>query len=116
VPDSLLDELRSLPPTTRERPVDQLAPWREELAGYVAEMKNLRRMQPDDAMSWLSSVSARILEMMLVTLQSESRAATKFRVEALIPARDETRFQYQVASRRHSVSEFDWSVAGGQAT
>lgn len=67
-------------------------------------------------MGWLSTVSARVLELVLATLENDSRVATKFRVEELLPVRDECRYQFQIASRRQSVSELDWKVAGGQAS
>lgn len=73
-------------------------------------------MPPDDAMAWLSSVSARVLEMMLGTLETEGRLATKFRVESLLPVRDECRYQFSIASRRHSVIQLDWELSGGQET
>lgn len=108
--DALLD--RSGAP--RKRPEDVFAPWREEIRGYARQMQEIRNQHPDDAMGWLSTVSARVLELVLATTESDGRAATKFRIDELIPVRDECRFQFQVASRRQSVSELDWKVAGGQ--
>lgn len=107
----LLSEIDAALPV-RER-VDQLAPWRNELAGYVSEMKGLRSMTPDSAMAWLSSVSARALEMMFVTLQSDGRLFTKFRVEMLLPFKEECRYQFSIASRRQSVSQMDWEITRG---
>ncbi len=89
---------------------------REELSVYIAEMKGLNRMFPDEAMAWLSSVSARILEMIIQTLDNDNRLTTKFRVEVLIPLRDELRFQFQIASRRHSVDKMEYDLARGQET
>lgn len=95
---------------------DPLAGLKKELQQYLTEMKRIRQMHPDQAMSWISSVSARVLEMIYATLESEARASTKFRVEWLIPLRDELRFQYQIASRRVSTERFEWEMAGGQST
>ena len=108
---SLTSDIEALLPA--QRPADQLAPWREELAGYVVGMQKLRSMTPDAAMAWLSSVSARALEMMFTTLQSDGRLATKFRVEMLIPFKDECRYQFQIASRRQSVNQMDWEITRG---
>jgi hypothetical protein len=95
---------------------DPLAAYKQELNQYLTDMKGLRRMHPEQAMSWVSAVSARVLEMIYMTLESESRTATKFRVEWLIPLRDELRFQYQIVSRRVSNERFEWEMAGGQST
>lgn len=95
---------------------DPLGGLRSEVAGYVTEMQALKYKANDDAMSWLSSVSARILEMMFFTLQSNARLMTKFRVEELIPMKDEIRFQFQVASRRQSVAQMEWELVRGAET
>jgi hypothetical protein len=110
------DVARLLDTSPQVRKPDILAPFQAELAEYTDQMRNLSRMHPDDAMAWLSSVSARILQMMMTTLDYDGRIPTKFRVERLIPLRDETRFQLQIASRRHSVTQLDWEISGKQAT
>lgn len=99
-----------------ERRNDPVADLRSEVLDYIGQMKNLRHMDPDEAMAWLSSVSARILEMIVATLDNDGRLVTRFRVEVLIPTRDELRYQFQIASRRQSVQQFEWDVATGQAT
>ena len=113
-----VDELLGRPPIPQPNPRrdDALAAFRAEVGEYITQMKNLRRMDPDEAMAWLSSVSARILEMIVTTLDHDGRQITRFRVEVLIPTRDELRFQYQIASRRHSVNQFEWDIASGQTT
>jgi hypothetical protein len=115
----LLDEVAgALNDTSKSAPQrrDLFGPFRKELAAYVTEMQQLRSMDSDSAMAWLSSVSARVLEMMYATLQSDSRVATKFRIEELIPLKDEIRFQFQVASRRQSVAQMEWDLVRGQET
>ena len=82
----------------------------------MAAMKELCYMDPDEAMAWLSSVSARALEMRSWTIENDNRLATKFRIEELIPFTDECRFQFQVASRRFSILEQEWKLARGQET
>ena len=115
---SLIDEVEASLDNSARRaaPTDWLAPFREELAGYVEEMKGLYLMPSDEAMAWLSSVSARILQLIYTTLSHDGRASTKFRVEELVPFRDETRYQFQVASRRQSVNQLDWEMVRGQPT
>lgn len=95
---------------------DPLGELKRELSNYLADMKGIRQRHSEDAMSWLSSVSARALEMIYVTLQSESRSATKFRIEWLLPFKEECKFQFQILSRRHSLETFEYQLAGGQAT
>jgi hypothetical protein len=56
------------------------------------------------------------LELRLFTLQSEGRLATKLRVEELIPITEEIRFQFQIASRRTTITALDWEFSGKQAT
>src|ERR1700679_386778 len=112
----LAEELRGTLGQKPARQSDPFASFKIELARYVSEMKGLRRLDPDQAMAWLSSVSARVLEMMLFTLESDGRVSTKFRVEHLIPIRDECRFQFSIASRRHAVTAFDYELSGGQET
>jgi hypothetical protein len=109
--DALLGS--SEPRATRS---DPLAALRNEVAEYVGALKQLRHLDPDDVMAWLSSTSARVFEMILYTQQSDARSFTKFRIEVLIEFREELRFQYQIASRRLSSMKFEWDVAGGQAT
>ena len=112
-----VDTLLQRSPTPQSpRREDALAAFRAEVGEYITQMKTLRQMDPDEAMAWLSSVSARILEMIVVTLDHDGRQITRFRVEVLIPTRDELRFQYQIASRRHSLDRFEWDVASGQTT
>jgi hypothetical protein len=76
-------------------------------------MKNLRSLPVDQALGWLSSVSARLLEMRLATLQIESRNVTKWRIDALIPCVEECRYQFSIHSRRQSVAQMDWEMVRG---
>lgn len=110
------DEVRQLLEKQPQQRRDDFTAVRSELAQYVSEMKDLRQQDPDDAMAWLSSVSARVLELRLFTLQSEGRLATKLRVEELIPITEEIRFQFQIASRRTTITALDWEFSGKQAT
>ncbi len=113
----LLDELAGvLPAAPAQRGESELRGIRSELAGYVTEMKRLSRIDGEDAMEWLSSVSARVLELIYFTLANEGRLMTKLRVEELIPFREELRFQFQVASRRVAMMKMEWDFARGQET
>lgn len=120
---SLIDEIAatidtqqrtSTSPSIVPRPQDPLAPFKLEVTNYAAQLSQLRYMGSDEAMAWVSSVSARVMQLILTTLDYDNRASTKWRVEALIPMREELRFQFQVASRRHAISELEWKLAGGQ--
>jgi hypothetical protein len=108
--DGLLDNA-----ARRSRNDDVLAPFKTEINEYIEEMRGLSHVPPDEAMGWLSSVSARILQMIMTTLDYDGRLPTKFRVEVLLPVRDELRYQLQIASRRHSVTQLDWEISGKQA-
>lgn len=103
-------------PVRPEPAANPFQPLKDEVVRYAAEMRELHFLPQDEVMAWLSSVSARVLEMILATLDYEGRLSTRFRVETLIPVRDELRYQFQVASRRVSVAQIDFDLARGQTT
>lgn len=111
---ALNDELDAMLSASQpKRTENQFAKERAEIGDYVRTMKDLYSQHPDDSMGWLSSVSARCLEIMNGTVQSQSRAATKFRIDELIPFRDECRFQFQIASRRVAHNQLEAEVSRG---
>jgi hypothetical protein len=110
---SLAEDLDRVLPTNRRRE-DRFSSWREELKGYAADLKNLRHQPYGDALGWLSSVSARALEMQMFTLDYDDRAATRFRIDAILPFKEEIQMQFSITSRRQAVAEMELKMAGGQ--
>ena len=98
-----------------EEPLAPLALVWEELNSYAVQLRSLHDQEPEDALNWLSSVSARVLELTFQTLHVNSRDNQKLRSEWLTPLKDELRFQFQVASRRVALTRMDFDTSGRQA-
>lgn len=113
IAEDVLAHFEAAPSAPRPQRDDPFAVWRQELATYALEMKDLRSQPADTAMAWISSVSARALEMQLYTLDNDTRVATKFRVEVVLPFKKECEFQFQIASRRQAVNEMEWKITRG---
>lgn len=88
---------------------------KKEVVGYCTELKNLNQLPADEAMGWLSSISARVHELIVQTVISSGQRATKFRIEALIPTRDELHWQFDVASRRVTLMKIEAEQLRGEA-
>ena len=99
------------PPASR----DWLDAMKDEVMGYAVEMKDLPNLPPDEAMMWLSSISARVHEMILTTVNFDGRQSTKWRIEGLLPTRDELRFQFEVSSRRVALMKIEADQLRGEA-
>jgi hypothetical protein len=83
----------------------------KELDEYVEQLRSLFLQDPDDAMKWISSVSARLLELIFQSLRNDTRPMTRLRVEWLLPFQQELRFQWQLCSRRISAAQLEWEQA-----
>ena len=88
-------------------PQDWLTDMKNEVDIYSARMKEFRHMPADEAMGDISSMSARVHEMILQTVKVDSRQATNWRVNGLLPTRDELRFQFEVMSRLVTIMKIE---------
>lgn len=91
----------------------QLAQWRKELEGYHAENKGCSDLEPDDAMRWIAATSARLVEMRSQAHDMRSPRATALRTKHIDPLIHELGRQFDIASRRHSVYEFEMKMTRG---
>jgi hypothetical protein len=94
---------------------DWLDAMKDEIMGYATELKDLNTMPSDEAMQWISAISARVHEMIMETLRSDGRQATKWRIDGLLTTRDELRFQFEVSSRRVTLMKIEADQLRGEA-
>lgn len=90
---------------------------RREIDDAFADMKTCIHVEPDQAMRLSGGHSARLSELRVRVQRIEDfhRQWKTIRTRELEPALDELRNQFAVASRLHSVREFDFKVETGGA-
>lgn len=98
----------TMPPATATKLSEPGKKLQQEIAGYVQEMQHLGSKELGEVLDWLSSISARVLEMIFFTLDNDNREMMRMRVERLQPLHEELRYQYTIASRKHSFTRFEW--------
>jgi hypothetical protein len=99
------------PSATVTKSDEALEKVHKELNEYVEQMKNLSEQDVSDAMAWVSSVSARVLELVYQSYDHDSRTMQRLRLERLQVLQAELKFQFQILSRRQALRNFEWEVA-----
>jgi hypothetical protein len=97
-------------PASPNKP-DEVATIQKELLTYVEEMKGLGSLEPWEAMERISTISARVLELTVQTLVTNSRPLQMLRLEWLERLKEELKFQYTIQSRKLSLTRLEWEQA-----
>lgn len=90
-----------------------LEQWRKELAGYLGEAKGLADEDPDEAMRWMASTSARVCEIRDQSWDMRSPKAAQLRSRHIDPFVDEIDRQFKIASRRFATAEHELRMTRG---
>lgn len=85
---------------------------RKELDGYYDEMKGFPDAYPDEIFLRLSSWTARMSEVRGKLTRSGKQAANRVRIDEVDPFISECERQFKFHSRRQSVNEMDFKLAG----
>ena len=104
------DSLGQDSPLTREQAF--VLSVRQELDSYLCRLKTLCSLPPDAVFSVLSMVTARLSEIRLACVRSDSRRLTALRTKEVDPALEECERQFRFHSRIQSVRSFEWEVSG----
>lgn len=91
----------------------RLEQWRKELAGYLAEAKGIADDDPDEAMRWMASTSARVCEIRDQSWDMRSPKAAQLRSRHIDPFVDEIDRQFKIASRRFATAEHELRMTRG---
>lgn len=89
---------------------------REELLGYYAIVKGFSNADPDEVLSDLSAIGARLVELRALSWRDGGQKASKLRTTEIEPLLDQLEFQFRVASRRQAIREMDFRLSGGAPT
>jgi hypothetical protein len=81
---------------------------RAELDDYMVLLKKLRAMPPDVVFMELSAITARLAEIRLTCVRSESRRLSALRTREIDPLLDECDRQFRFHSRIQSVRQAEW--------
>ena len=86
--------------------------WRTEIIGYLEEMYGFREMdQPLEILRKLSAFSARASYMRNITIRSNNKEASAFRLEEVDPFLREAEFQFKVWSRVAAIGTQEWEMS-----
>lgn len=85
---------------------------RTEIDGYYAEMKTFGDFFPEDIFLKLSSWTARMSEVRGRLTRSNKPMASRIRIDEVDPFITECERQFKFHSRRQSVNEMDFKLAG----
>ena len=91
-----------------------MAGVREEIDGYMVVLKTLRSQPPDEVFLALSGITARLAEIRLMCVRSESRRLVALRTREIDPVLDEVDRQFRFHSRLQAVRQMEWDGMKGQ--
>jgi DNA repair ATPase RecN len=88
---------------------------RQEVDHAYRSMREYYLMQPDEIMQSCSMHSARLSELRtrIRRIEDLQRQWEPVRIKELEPVLSDLQYQYTIASRLHSVREFDWRMETG---
>lgn len=93
-----------------------IASVRDELDDAYVDMRTFANREPDEIMRICSGHSARLseLRMRIRRVEDTRRHWSPVRIREIEPTLEELTNQFTIASRRHSVREFEWRMDNGQ--
>lgn len=110
-------EERSAPETANAR-ITPEQEWvtaiHQELDDYLVELRSMRSKDPVEVFMTLSSITARLTEIRVICVRSESRRLTSLRTREIDPMIEECERQFRFHSRIQSTRQMDWDMAKGQ--
>ena len=86
----------------------QLETWRQEILGYLEQMKNFRQMNVGEILRKLGAYSARASEIRMRVVRSPDKRAQSFRTQEIDPFLTEVDRQHKVWSRVASLMQTEW--------
>ena len=96
----------------RERVRDEIQAIRDELDEYYRGMKALQASEPDQIFLKLAAWSARVSEIRVTLVRSQTRSKQALRTQEVDPFLEEIDRQFKFFSRYQSVREMDFKIVG----
>lgn len=96
------------------KPINEVIPgWREELGGYLEEIFRFSKNDDDPLpiMKRLSAFSARASYMRSISIKSNNREASSFRLEEVDPFLKEVELQFRIWSRVAALVKDEWDMS-----
>lgn len=85
---------------------------RAEIDDYMVLLRKLRSLPPDQVFLELSGITARLAELRLTCVRSESRRLTGLRTREIDPLLEECERQFRFHSRIQAVRAMEWDHVG----
>lgn len=98
-----------------ERP-DLLETVSEELLEYHRTNQKFSQMEPEEVLSLISSITARLTYLRACLMQSGNQRATKLRTTNLDPLLQNLDLQFKIASRQLTSRQFEYEITRGAPT
>lgn len=100
-------------PTER---LDLLETVSAELLEYHKTNQKFSQMEPEEVLSLISSITARLTYLRACLMQSGNQRATKLRTTNLDPLLQNLDLQFKIASRQMTVRQFEYEITRGSPT
>lgn len=109
--EAVLEEMDLPPVLTRQRPT--LEVYRRELDGFYEDLRTLNEIDPGTAFQKIAAIGARLVEMRAQLWRTGDVKSNQLRSREVDPLVEAVRFQFQVMSRRLSLSSLEWDISRG---
>jgi hypothetical protein len=86
---------------------------RGEIDDYMVLLRQLRSLPPDEVFLELSGITARMAELRLTCVRSESRRLVQLRTREIDPLLEECERQFRFHSRLQAVRQMEWDHTRG---
>lgn len=105
----------AVPVNPGKKPPSSGVEWlREEMDGYLEQMKQFHHMPVDEVFRLLSGWTARATELRIQLNRSDNQRASSFRTKEIEPFLEECERQFKFHSRIQATHELDLKMVRGQ--
>jgi hypothetical protein len=94
-------------PERRSAEQEWIIACRGEIDDYMLMMRTFNRLSPDEVFRQLSAITARLAELRLFCVRSESRRLAALRSREIDPTIDLCERQFRYISRLHATRQFE---------
>jgi hypothetical protein len=105
-------------PQQQQQGASQESVWvaavREEVDGYLVTLRTLNSHPPDEVFALLSGISARLVELRVISHRSESRRLTALRSHEIDPLLEQCDRAFRLHSRIQATRQMEWDAMRGQ--
>lgn len=90
-----------------------VAAVREEVDGYLVTLRTLNSRTPDEVFALISGISARLVELRVISHRSESRRLAALRSHEIDPLLEQCDRAFRLHSRIQATRQMEWDVMKG---